>query len=436
MGETTTLAPQSAIRSGNGIDYYDIARILIERYHIISFNGAIYQYKDGIYKPIGSTLEKDIQRILLERGLSGKASITEPERQIQRFIIHETGVDEYPFNTATNLIPVENGVIKINFETGEIVIIDHSHEHRFSYRLPVIYDPQANDDTIKRYLVSLGCDTDILLQIPAHTLLSTLNRNYKKAYLLKGRGNSGKTTYINLLNNYFFGTENCSNIKLQELINERFKAAGLVGKIANIADELSKIKLGDVGKFKEITGGGRITIERKFEHPYSYHNKAVLLFATNEYPPIDDVDDAFWQRWEILEFKKSFTIDPTFEAKTFTSKNISAFLNLVIERLKAIIKTGGLKHSRTLDETKQMWLYDSDSVYRFKQSNLVGDIHATIVKQDLYSLYLSYCEERENPPVSQKDFSIKMQRFGAADVQIDKGEGRIRCFQGFRVRSD
>jgi putative DNA primase/helicase len=277
---------------------------------------------------------------------------------------------------------------------------------------------------------------DILLQIPAHILLSTIHGSYKKAYLLKGGGNSGKTTYINLLNSHFFGVDNCSNIKLQELINDRFKPAGLVGKIANIADELSKIKLGDIGKFKEITGGGRITVERKFEHPYSYQNKAVLIFATNEYPPVDDVDDAFWQRWEILEFKKSFPIDPSFESRIFTHKNLSAFLNLVIDRLKAIIKAGGLKQGRNLEETKRMWLYDSDSVYRFKHTCLIRDIHTTIVKQDLYSRYLIYCEEKENPPVSQKDFSIKMQRFGAVDVQIDKGEGRVRCFRGFGFRSD
>jgi len=436
MGETRNQAAQSADRSNNTIDYYGIAKVLIEKYHLISFNRIIYQYQDGIYKPIGVSIEREIQHILLERGLSGKASISQPQREIQRYIIHETGVDDYPFNTATDLIPVMNGVIKINYDTGDVSRIEHSYEHRFSYKLPVIFDPHVNADSIKTYLASLGCDIDLLLQIPAHTLLSSLNRNYKKAYLLKGRGNSGKTTYINLLNTYFLGINNCSNIKLQELINDRFKPAGLVGKIANIADELSKIKLGDVGKFKEITGGGRITVEKKFEHPYSYQNKAVLIFATNEYPPVDEVDEAFWARWEILEFKRAFQIDPTFEVKTFTQTNLSAFLNLVIDRLKAIIKAGCLKQGGSPEEAKEMWLYESDSVYRFKQTCLVRDIHATIVKQDLYSRYISYCEERENPPVSQKEFSIKMQRLGAVDIQIDKGEGRVRCFQGFRSRSD
>jgi len=435
IGEIVSQDTQSIGQSSKIIDYYQIALNLIDKYQIISFEETIYYYRDGIYKPIGVSINKEIQQTLLIRGLTAKASITEPVRQIQRYIINETGIDEYPFNTSTNLIPVENGVIKIEYDTGEIGLIDHSPNYRFSYKLPIVYDPNENDGSIMQYLESLGCNIDMLLQIPAHTLLSNLNKNYKKAYLLKGRGNSGKTTYLTLLNQYFFGGDNCSNIPLQALMNERFKPAGLVGKIANIADELSKIKLGDVAKFKEITGGGKITIERKFEHPYSYQNRAVLIFATNEYPPIDEVDDAFWARWEIIEFTKSFNVDPLFEERTFTQKNLSSFLNLVIKRMREILNEGSLARGKSVDEIKQIWLYDSDSVYKFKESILIKDIHNTIVKQELFTMYEGYCEANQLTPKYLKEFSQRMQSFGALDVQVDKGNGRFRCFKGFNVRT-
>ena len=172
----------------------------------------------------------------------------------------ETSEPEYPFNNSTNLIPVKNGVLKINFTSGNVTLLDDSPEHRFTYKLPVIFNPDANPSEIRKYLESLGCDIDFLTQIPAQGLLSMLGRNYKKSYLCIGEKNSGKTTFLDMLNEQFFGTSNCANIPLNELMNDRFKASGLVGKLINIADELGRPQ--GRQELRVARSAGRVPVQR------------------------------------------------------------------------------------------------------------------------------------------------------------------------------
>ena len=432
------MPPSSGYNTGHmqmGVDYPAIAQELCEEYHPISYNKQIYIYTDdGTYKINNSEIENAIIQKIKERRHSGTKSFTEPIKQILTLIWADTSVNDYPFNNVTNKIPVNNGVLTIDVKTKNISLESHSPKFLFTYKLPVDYNTDVNPNEITDYFKSLDVDMTLLLQIPAHSLLSMMGKNYKKCYLLKGHRNSGKTTYLNLLEKGLFGNANSSNIPLHEIVNDRFKASGLVGKIVNIADELPRIRLGDLSRFKALTGGGTILVERKYQNPFSIQNKAVLIFATNDYPPITDIDDeAFWSRWGLIEFNKMFDVDPTFEERIITPENCSAMLNLVLKRMIEIDESGRI-NSQSIKEVKDMWLHGSDPLYRFISTRLKRDIDGLIGKTELYGLYKQYCKENNEIPVSDIEFNRKMIEHGSLLKQKVVNEKRFRCYLGFVLK--
>ncbi len=414
-----------------GVDYYGIAQELLRNGDLLSFNGTVFRYRDGIFREDKGQLESQIQTVLQYRGMGAKEKVTTATAQVKHYILFDAPNLEYPFNQSPNAIPLENGVLLLDLETGTASLVSHSPEYRFNYKLRVKYDPAARTDAVLAYLNSLGVEKDLLLQIPAHSLLSMLGRVYKRAYFLKGDRDSGKSTFIRLVTHYLFGPGTCSNISLHDLLFDRFRLADLDGKIANAYADLADSKIGNLGLFKALTGGDAVTVERKHKDPYSMVNRAVFLFSANRYPKIKGGDDAWWSRWIAVNFDRSFPRDPDFEPGLFTDEFVSGFLLLVIERMTAIIRS---KELITTDNVERDWLSDASSGYAFIRDCLERCKGAVLVKRDLYASYVEYCHDAEFEIESQKDITELLKQAGAIDA-YPKIKGRQEhCYQGFKLK--
>ena len=83
------------------------------------------------------------------------------------------------------------------------------------------------------------------------------------AILLYGKGRNGKGTLIRVLK-ALLGDRNCSAVGLHELAENRFRAATLYGKLANLAGDLDSKWLENTAHFKTITGEDGIQGEHKY----------------------------------------------------------------------------------------------------------------------------------------------------------------------------
>ena len=417
-------------KEAHPFDYNVIAGELRDKYNTLSFKKNLFRYQDGVYAEDEGFLDSEITNELLQRGIAPKERVTSAAQQVRHYLVFGKIETEYPFNIYPDVVPLKNGILKINFATGTTALLPFSPEYRFNYRLNVSYDAAADGTPIKKYLDSLGPDGDILLQIPAHAILSMLGRVYKKAYFLKGAKNSGKSTYIDLLVRHFFGARVCSSISLQALLFDRFRLAELDGKILNAYADLSDQKIRDTGIFKMLTGGDLLTVERKHRDPYQMQNKALLLFSANRYPKIDAGDEAFWDRWIALEFSNVFSVDTTFEGRTFTETNISGFLNLVLERMQKII-TSAIK---VTDSVEHQWLNDASSCHRFIADELERDPGAILIKADVYKRYVDYCSDGDYEVESQRGLTDAMLRSGAISVRPTLKGSQKHCYQGYKIK--
>jgi len=193
--------------------YENIAATILEEMRIVSWGGSIFLYhkEKGIFVMNHGEVEARIQDILNVGKYDG--SITHATVELIHRLTYADPAMEYPFNHERDLIPVANGVLKIDHVVGSAILLSHSPEYRFTYRLPVLYDGAAPTNPVKAVLLQWVNDETlpVLLQVSAQAILQSAGLVYKKAYIFEGDHDAGKSSYLLLLSQ-FFGGENVAGV--------------------------------------------------------------------------------------------------------------------------------------------------------------------------------------------------------------------------------
>jgi phage/plasmid-associated DNA primase len=416
------------------LNHIEIVEWLHNKYNTVSFNDELFTYDCGVYVPNSNLCENELRIFLKEIKVEG--TIMGTVREIMgRLRIYEPKRD-YPFNKQRGMLPVDNGILVFDFKNRKVELKPHSPEYLFTIKLPVTYDPKASPLPIYDNVLSGYVDPDhipVLFMVPAMAILQLINgRVYKKSVICEGSGNSGKTTYLELIQE-LFGKKYCTQVSLHQLVDDKFAASQLEGKIINNFDELSDIQLGDIGLFKLLTGRQDHRIEKKGQDGYETVLTAFHLFACNKPPKVKDelmYDDAFWNRWIYLRFPNVYEIDMTFKERNFTPEAISGFLNDVIAMVLEIECYGKLPFNPDPSETMRDWLDHADPFRSF----LMKHTHDTqnfvnFNKEYFYSCYLHWCKQSDNRvnirnvPQSQTSFTQSIFKYG---ITVFRGGNRTK----------
>ena len=97
----------------------------------------------------------------------------------------------------------------------------------------------------------------------------------------------------------------------------------------------------DTGAFKAMTGEDTVEGERKFEKAVNFYNNAKLVFSANSIPMLKSDDDAFYNRWVIFPFKRSYlgNEDESIEKGiTSSPEELSGILNLALNGISRLEK--------------------------------------------------------------------------------------------------
>jgi putative DNA primase/helicase len=229
------------------------------------------------------------------------------------------------------------------------------------------------------------------------------------------------------------GSTNVTAISLQELNENRFSAAELQGKLLNMYPDLPNKSVKTTGVFKALTGGDEITVEKKFCQPFKMRNKAVFCFSANSLPSVDDSSFAFWRRWAIIDFPKTFKVDPSLIGKLTTPENLSGFLNIIIDKMDRIEKYGLTRSSR-VEDAMGMWKKRSNSAYAFVTDMLEKSATEYIKYDTLYNLYLNYCEEVDFTSLGKPKFTTELEKIGAILGHATEAQARVKVVKGVKLK--
>ena len=265
-------------------------------------------------------------------------------------------------------------------------------------------------------------------QIPAQAILQALgSAPFKKAHLLQGHTNAGKTSFLELLYRTI-GRNKFSHVSLQELTNNRFKLASFEGKLFNVYDDLGEMPMSDCGKFKNLTGGYEHEIERKRKQGYPVKLINVHLYTCNNAPMVSEnvkKDAAFWERWEFVEFETRFETDTLFYDREYTQEVKEGFLLKIMETVIKIHQDNRLLVISESGEVREKWFSNSDPIFQYLEACTVPTKSIFHVKrEDLLDSFLNWCNDKKIPETKRLK-TLSSFTSGAAwyDINTKKWDG-------------
>jgi len=422
------------------LNHSGISDYLSNTYYIKTIGDAqkeIYYYDGGVYRSGGrNKLLKEIQK-LTNRNVKNN-DVQEIIKGVERNTILLSQIEEAP----KHLINFKNGVY--NIETGELT--PHSPEFVFLHQIPHNWNSSAKCPKIQDFLKNTLQEKDIPLVHEFNGFCLYRKTFIKKAVILVGEKDTGKTTFIKM-NVAALGLSNTCSVALHKICKDKFAASRLYGKLLNIYDDLPTQDIQDVGAFKVATGGGFVAGEKKFSDSFEFISYCKLLFACNKISRVNDSDDeAFYSRWVIIQFLNNFgkdsgKMDYNLDEKLTTPSEMEGLLVLAVEGLKTLLKNGCFSTDETTEETKLFMEKNSNNISSFAYDYVERKENSYVTFENLYEVYKLYCEWNGDAPESKdkfsKQFPIKVHyaKDYTPELEIDGKKQRPKSYLNIALRS-
>ncbi|XZM61213.1 DNA primase family protein [Clostridium perfringens] len=310
--EKTNLNKTNSLKSSNikGISHNSIVWKIVSEKEVI-FNNCLMKYNDdyGYF----DKLDNHRARVFVYSKIpkSGLKVVKDYDIvSILNLLKIHPAIQVYDDNEDKNkkFINCNNCVLKIS-KNKEIEIKEHSKKYLFlnfiNAKYLEDYEYDFKNSRFRFFIESLANNDSELIRLIRQVMgycFSNLN-NAKKGFVLYGKSNTGKSVLLNLLIN-ICGENNVSNIEMQGL-NKRENIATLYGKKLNVCNELPDYKMTDTGAFKAlVSDNDKVTGKALYNNPFSFYNKAKLVFACNNMPSLNSnksLDyEAFFNRLIII----------------------------------------------------------------------------------------------------------------------------------------
>jgi P4 family phage/plasmid primase-like protien len=232
------------------------------------------------------------------------------------------------------------------------------------------------------------------------------------------------------------GAHNIAGVQLISFEN-RFQLGYLKGKLANVVTELPANGAVPDGVLKQIVSGELITAEHKNQAPFDFRPYCTLWVGTNHLPTTNDASDALYRRFLILRFNNQFPEndprrDPDLKSKL--GKELPGILNLALEALSGLIKSGGFVVPESSVGEVRSWRHDQDHLAHFIETACVDDSKGKVAVDALYAAFKVFANHEGIDSVMTKNtFSRNLQKRG---LQRAKGTNGLRQVLGLRVRDE
>jgi putative DNA primase/helicase len=156
-----------------------------------------------------------------------------------------------------------------------------------------------------------------------------------------------------------------------------------------------------------LTTGDLVTAERKHGQPFRFRSYARLLFSANEMPTSRDKTYAFYRRWVIIPFQRTFNFEPGNSAPDLGLRDklmheLPGILNRALRGLARLVQQAAFTQPASVLAEKEAYMHKNDNVRAFAEECLTADTHGSIIKRDLYRVYAGWCASAGERPVSQK----------------------------------
>lgn len=362
---------------------------------------------------------------------------------------------EEDFDNQPDLLNVKNGVI--NLRTGEL--LPHAPTPRFTYCVPIDYDPAAGDGegmaTWERFLCDVLAaagqdepDPEIVsfLQMAVGYSLTGLTSEEVFFYLF-GPTRSGKSTFLRVLLELLgkplaTGVSFSTFTKSRDGDNQNFDLAPLKPCRLISASESSQYTKINSPHIKAITGGEPIYCAHKGRPHFSYLPQFKIWLSSNFRLNMNVDDDAAWARPIRFTFPNSYLgkEDKKLKERLTSPAVLSAVLTWAVEGARRWYQAprglvppasvvAALEEDRAAHDYIGQFL-EEHGYSLVRDPAAVEERRAWLPSSDVYSDYALWCDSEGYPKKNQGNFVAALKHRGFKTGRKSYQGKQQRCLIG------
>lgn len=405
--------------SGTKFLFDKFAQFLKSEYHIVRIDNQLHIYEGGIYRGGHAAIEAKMIKHIPQLNKAKRAEVI----AYLELLCNDAEMSDADY------IAFRNGVY--NITTGEL--LPFTPDLVILNKIDWNYSPDAYNQDVDKMLTRLACGDQAIRALLCEAVGYCFYRRneLRKAFILTGEKQNGKSTYLSLIGS-LLGRDNITSLDLGEL-GQRFKPAELFGKLANIGDDIGDDFISNPAIFKKVVSGDPVNVERKGENPFDLKNYSKFLFSANDIPRIKDKSGAVISRLVIIPFNARFTkddpdFDPYIKYKLRTESAMEYLILLGIEGLKRVLNRYSFTESKSVEQALAEYEENNNPILIFLKEIEREDVLNKSTR-DLYSRYGMFCAENNFNPMSNVEFSKTIKRRFGLEIKDKKiGGKKYRVF--------
>lgn len=324
---------------------------------------------------------------------------------------------------------VNTAMVGINFANGYLTqdgrLLPHEPAYGATYCLPYRYLPELAD-RCPRWLAFLNdrwardADREAKITALQEAMCATLMGfapRLQRAVLLVGVARSGKSQVLKVMRG-LLPEEAVSNIP-PNTWGDKFMPVGFVGKLLNVAGELSESKYiqGDI--FKQVVEGESIPVQYKGKDSFDIRPVCAHWFGSNHLPRTRDTSEGFNRRWLILTFNHPVPLEDVQLdfADILIAEEREAITAWAIQAMPRLVRQNGYTLPTSHAQAVEAMADANDSVRFFMKQKGIGVLclsSGPTSSTQLYTEYYRFCAEAGDArPVTLRNFIQRMENLAS-----------------------
>jgi len=373
-----------------------------------------------------ATEESVFQRVVngIEEAYPGKGFLAAYPSGVVKMLSSRLLFKNWP-EAPRHLLPFRNGVLDLNTRQ----LLPHSPDYGFRNIIDRDHDLEATDWSViaqwMDFVFENNSSQKHLLLCWYAALLRGMWELHRFA-LVVGEGGTGKSTAMKL-GTEIVGKRSSHSLTLEALNSNSFQTGNIYDKRLVCINDADRYH-GNLGIFKNITGGDEINVEWKFEKAFNAVYKG-LVMATANNPVFTSNDSGLDRRLILFRFdRKVSEIDPRFAEKL--GEQMSAFTNYllsipeteIIHTLLYKVDASGVREQNELEALLQTnsvadWL---NARYSYNPNSELSIGSDKTNSEQLYGDYCDYTSKAGSASMSSKAFSPEVVRLGSGFLSKEK----------------
>ncbi len=330
------------------------------------------------------------------------------------------------------LFNVQNGTVDLR--TGELR--PHDRADLLTQLSAITYAPDAPCPRWEAFLDQIFGHNESLVSFVQRAVGYSLTglATEQVLFLAIGTGQNGKSTFFDLFRRLL--GEYATNAEFNTFLKRsgdsvRNDLARLAGARVVSASEPERGKPLAESLVKQLTGGDAVTVRFLFKEFFEFLPTFKVWLMANHRPIIQGSDTGIWRRIRLIPF--AVTI-PEEARDTMLPARLTAELpGILAWAVRGCLRwqQEGLGLPPEVREANADYREVMDPLPAFLEGFCeVGPFH-TVLARDLYEVYLRWCEESGEAPLSQKGLANRLQDRGFRPTRGVRG---VRAWRGLRLR--